>query len=459
MTPATSLPPGTALETGGHPSSGAPPSALATQLASFGGQPGDPRFAIDPRDEMLHFLVEVHGELEQAECSYFRTGHAIAAALAAVLRWRFPDDPSPVVLDFASGYGRVTRFLLDAVPASRLWVSDVLGDAVTAQRAAFGVGGFTSTLRPEDLAAPRQFDAVTVTSLFTHLPEARFAPWLAALWKLVTPRGVLVFSTHDVGLHPDVDQRERDFVFERTSESRSLEVDDYGTTWVSEGFVRAAIRSVAGDAAAHRLPRALCNFQDLWVVVPGSDGSESAAPFAALRLPAEPDLTVETCTVAAGELALSGWAVSRYGRLESLELTLDSRPLGSVPVGLDRGDIASLLGEEHRHCGWRWSGPIGRREPAHAVLAIHVVGAGGERRLAWVGSLQLLQLLTARLTSQSRHGEVSRLERELEYVRASAAAERAGLLARLAAMEASRFWKLRNGWFAVKRALGLTAER
>lgn len=49
---------------------------------------------------------------------------------------------------------------------------------------------------------------------------------------------------------------------------------------------------------------------------------------------------------------------------------------------------------------------------------------------------------------------------------AAAAAERAGALGarvaelegRIAAMEASRFWRLRNSWFALKRALGVTAE-
>jgi hypothetical protein len=33
-----------------------------------------------------------------------------------------------------------------------------------------------------------------------------------------------------------------------------------------------------------------------------------------------------------------------------------------------------------------------------------------------------------------------------------------GLVDRVLAMEASRFWKLRNAWFALKRRLGLTAE-
>jgi ectoine hydroxylase-related dioxygenase (phytanoyl-CoA dioxygenase family) len=37
--------------------------------------------------------------------------------------------------------------------------------------------------------------------------------------------------------------------------------------------------------------------------------------------------------------------------------------------------------------------------------------------------------------------------------------QRAELEARVAAMESSRFWKLRNSWFSIKRAVGLTRER
>jgi SAM-dependent methyltransferase len=214
----------------------AAPTALEQLLAGWGGRPDEPRFAIDPRDEMLEFLLGVHPDAEQARCGYFRSGWSIADTLSQVLAWRFGrpgppagggDDPGgPVVLDFASGYGRVTRFLLDAVPAERLWVSDILAEAVAAQRASFGVHGFVSTLRPEDLAAPRAFDAITVTSLFTHLPEERFHAWLAALWRLVRPGGVLLFSTHDAALHPAEEKRCARFAFERTSESRSLSLDD-----------------------------------------------------------------------------------------------------------------------------------------------------------------------------------------------------------------------------------------
>jgi hypothetical protein len=51
-----------------------------------------------------------------------------------------------------------------------------------------------------------------------------------------------------------------------------------------------------------------------------------------------------------------------------------------------------------------------------------------------------------------------RLEEERARA-ADATAEAAALRLRVQGMEASRFWKIRNAWFAVKRGLGLTEER
>jgi SAM-dependent methyltransferase len=430
------------------------PTALEQQLATYGGRPDEPRFAIDPRDEMLEFLVGVHPDAEQARCGYFRSGQSIADVLGQVLAWRFGAAGTPVVLDFASGYGRVTRFLLDAVPASRLWVSDILGEAVAAQRAAFGVQGFVSALGPEELAAPRSFDAITVTSLFTHLPEERFHSWLAALWRLVAPGGALLFSTHDSALHPAVEKRDARFAFERTSESRSLSLDDYGTTWVSEDFVRSAIARACGGASALRLPRALCNFQDLWVVLP-----EAGASFASLALHGEPELMVDQISFEGGELALEGWAIARHGGVARVEITLDGTVVGSAAVEGARGDIAAVFGPQFHTSGWGWRGELPPGTTAgDAVVGLRVVDARGKAFLFWVGSLQLLQVLVHRLQARAFREQLTAARAELAAHRAAAAAEIAGLRGRLAAMESSRFWKLRNSWFAVKRALRLTEE-
>jgi hypothetical protein len=53
-----------------------------------------------------------------------------------------------------------------------------------------------------------------------------------------------------------------------------------------------------------------------------------------------------------------------------------------------------------------------------------------------------------------------RTEHEAELARLRAAADEriAALETRIAAMRASRFWKMRDRWFAVKRRLGLTDE-
>src|SRR5688572_25560687 len=99
-------------------------------LGDRGIEPGSIDLAIDARDEMLGFLVAgLEGDRERALLGYFRSGLSIADGLLQVLRWRFGDlGRIGKVLDFASGYGRITRFLVrppGGIPAERLAVADV----------------------------------------------------------------------------------------------------------------------------------------------------------------------------------------------------------------------------------------------------------------------------------------------------------------------------------------------
>src|SRR5206468_9204978 len=76
--------------------------------------------------------------------------------------------------------------------------------------------------------------------------------------------------------------------------------------------------------------------------------------------------------------------------------------------------------------------------------------------------LDLIMLERRRLAAERESGERLAAERAA-HERAEAALADAGwriavLEARLAAMRASRFWKLRERWFALKRALRLTDE-
>jgi SAM-dependent methyltransferase len=433
-------------------------------LSDLGLPPGAVDLSIDDRDEMLGFLVKSHrGDRDRALFQYFQSGESIARCLRQVLRWRFGGDPGDLgrirsLLDFASGYGRVTRFLVREVPAARIWVADVYAGGVQFQAERFGVHGVVSAIRPEDFALAERFDAILVTSLFTHLPEERFVAWLRRLLGLLNPGGLLAFSAHSPEvLPPGVEMPASGFLFEPSSESGSLEPSDYGSTWVTEGFVRSALERAVGPGAAslHHLARALCNFQDLYLAVP-----EPGVDFSSLAFQGEPQLFVERAELDAdGRLELAGWAAVRNGSVREVEVWLDAERLGSAPVDGERGDVGSFFGgPRHARSGWscccRLPAAVSR---SAAMLRLRAVDGGGRGHVLWAGSIAELLLATARLESEQLRGWLRHTEALLAGERARTAVETRALKDRIAAMRASRFWKLRNLWFRFKARVGLAA--
>ncbi|HYN22273.1 MAG TPA: class I SAM-dependent methyltransferase [Thermoanaerobaculia bacterium] len=433
-------------------------------LGDRGIEPGSLDLAIDARDEMLGFLVAgLEGDRERALLAYFHSGLSIADGLLQVLRWRFGDlSRIGKVLDFASGYGRITRFLVrppGGIPADRLAVADVYAEGVRFQQERFGVQGVVSTVDPEDFSLSEKFDAVLVTSLFTHLPAERFRAWLRVLLGLLNPGGVLAFSTHDPGLLvPRPELSESGLLFQEISESGSLATSDYGSTWVTEDFVRGAVAQAAPAASVFRLERGLCNYQDLYIAVlePGVD-------FSSLGFQAEPELFVEHCALASADrLEMRGWAVARAGTAEAVEVVLsgvDGQILASFPIGHSRPDVAELFGSRFLRSGWGGACPLPAGLPRSSVLLIRIRDGHGNSYLLQGGSLESMLLESTRNDVSVLHRELKRSEDRLAEHRAWAQSRIEGLRARIAAMEASRFWKMRNAWFQLKRALGLTDEK
>jgi SAM-dependent methyltransferase len=432
-------------------------------LSDLGLPPGAVDLAIDDRDEMLAFLVESHrGDRDRALFQYFQSGESIAGSLAQVLRWRFGSDPERIrsLLDFASGYGRVTRFLVREVPAARLWVADVYAGGVQFQAERFGVHGVVSAIRPEDFVIAERFDAILVTSLFTHLPEERFVAWLRLLLGLLNPGGLLAFSAHSPEVLPaGAGMPASGFLFVPASESGSLEPSDYGSTWVTGDFVRSALERATGPgapgASLHRIERALCNFQDLYLAVP-----KPGVDFSSLAFQGEPQLFVERAELdAEGGLELAGWAAVRNGSVREVEVWLDAARLGSAPVDGERGDVAGFFGgPRHVRSGWscrcRLPAAVSR---SAAMLRLRVVDGGGRGHVLWAGSTPELLLAASRLESEQLRGWLRHNEAVLAEERARAAVETKALADRLAAMRASRFWKLRNLWFRFKARVGLAS--
>ncbi len=421
---------------------------------------------IDAEDEMLQQYLNLSGRnRDRALVQYFDSGRHLWETMATVLRWRFGDLDRIRILDFASGYGRVTRHAVLDVAPERLWVADIYAAGVRFQEEQLGVHGLVSHADPDRFECAETFDAILVSSLFTHLPEATFRSWLRRLWSLLRPGGVLVFSVHDQDLlPPGMSLPASGMLFDLKSESSSLPGEEYGTSWVDEGFVRRVLRDLTPTASAHRVPRGLVNFQDLWIVVP-----EPARDFSDLRVKPEPEGFVEHCSAPARHLRMAGWVADRILRQPPRELRL--RIDGEVRwVHRDfepRPEVSALFPYENvTGYGWRFAAelPAGVLERG-ATLELEIVDAAGGVSTLYADTLAGALLRSARL---DKHALEIRLQEKAAEREAERAEEqrRADALdrtireleARIAAMQASRFWKMRNAWFRVKRKLRLTEE-
>ncbi len=439
-------------------------------------------------DSMLRVLRDgAAGDGARARAMYLQSGLAIWRTLRQVVEWRFGEvGRVGKLLDFASGHGRITRFILRDLPAERVWVADVAAPAVEFQRRQFGVHGLVPGPRPDSFDCGERFDCILVSSLFTHLPEATFAGWLRRLWELLAPGGVLAFSVHDAAvLPPGLTLPPGGLRFVPESESGSLAAADYGSTWVSEELVRGALRAVAPAGSALRLPRALANYQDLYVAV-----AEPHADFSGLRLTAAPQAFVEHCSwTPPDRLDIDGWVADRP--TGSLPVEVRARIGGEVTGRCrdfsPRPDVAALFAAERvTAVGWRLESRVPGDPPdLSARLELEAVDAGGRARTIEASSVEGALLRSTRLQLFFQHAAGERLAEEhgrLAAEHAGLAAEHAalrrqlehtvaayeghlaalgnemrrqvgGLEARIAAMEASFFWRLHDRWWALKRRL------
>lgn len=456
--------------------------ALCRDLLAAGMNP-----AISVADEMMIFFYYSQGrQVEKAAALYFESGRRIWSTVRQVLRWRFGSvDWGGPLLDFASGYGRVTRHAVLERPPASVWVADISADAVAFQEQQFGVHGLVSSADPERLRCDERFDAIVVSSLFTHLPEPRFRAWLQRLVSLLSPRGLLLFSVHDMALCPPPGPAPRSgYAFEAKSESGSLDRDEYGSSWVTEDFVRSSLREVIGTGAVHRVPRGLASYQDLYLVLPGSGEGED--PFSTLALAREVDGFLEHCSLAGRrQLRLSGWLADRVlgSPPREVSMRIDGRLVMVCRELEPRPDLAQAFPDDPVEAvAWRaiLDLPEGA-DPDSARLEIRALSAAGEELGFHAGSILATALRSVQLDAATVYREIREQAAahaaELDDLRAAhqeelrrqaegyqhrlnlGAVEADALRHRLAAMEASRFWKLRNLWFAGKRALGLTTER
>jgi SAM-dependent methyltransferase len=142
---------------------------------------------------------------------YLRCGRsALDVISVAIERAGRKQEEFDAVLDFACGFGRVTRWLIAAFPAARVEGMDTNLKSVNAVRGLYGIPVHHIERDwgnvPED-----QFDLIWVGSLFTHLSEEKSDHLLALMRRLLKPGGILAATTHGEYVVNRIETREKTY--------------------------------------------------------------------------------------------------------------------------------------------------------------------------------------------------------------------------------------------------------
>lgn len=339
--------------------------------------------AICDQDEMYLFALANHGTPDRACIRYYFNGRRILDTVKQVLNWQFGQlDLISSFLDFASGYGRLTRFLVQDIPPENIWISDIYAQAVQFQIEQFRVQGIVSTTYPQDYPIQQQFNAILACSFFSHLPEATFLTWLEKLYSLLSPQGILMFSVHDRDLlPPHLTISSSDILFIPNSESRSLDVNEYGTSYVGETFVAESLKKVSqGEAVYSRIPKGICGYQDLYLVTRTPQKSLSS-----LKFTHHPQGKIERCEFTPeGNFLLTGTIseINPNGQLDSILISINGR--------LVKNGLFSVK-PNHSDAQWCWSYQLPLTEISRQdIILIKAVNTQG---LEWVFETTTLENL------------------------------------------------------------------
>jgi len=408
--------------------------------------------AIDERDDMLDFALELfEHDRDVALTNYFQNGLEQFEIVKHIASWR--GKPVRTMLDFASGYGRLTRFLVHEHLAEEITVSDILEGGMEFQAREFGVRTILSTAFPENLATPQKYDLIFVASLFTHLPPATFHPWLKRLATLLEPEGLLIFSVHDESIAPK--KVSEGINFEAYSESRVLDASDYGSTWVTEGYVREQVASIDPSFACVRVPFGLSEWQDLYVVSP--------SPIANPRRRRTPKGFIEHCHVVDDGIRFDGWATVVEEAPDRVEVRIDDDIAATTSEFYARGDVASLFASEGAtKSGWELLVPHEAvRSFRYQTVTVSVFSRENVERILFLGTIDAASGFVAKERARVRDKQLAERDAKiatLEHENAVLAHQRATLEQQIAAMKQSKFWRARERWFRFKRGVGLTTE-
>jgi SAM-dependent methyltransferase len=198
------------------------------------------------------YTVSPDKNLDHVADTYYLSGRTSAERVRDIVALyhveRGCDGPLKI-LDFASGYGCVSRHIRNVVPSGKVVACDIHPAACDFHRQHLGIEAMQSVFEPERLTVQADFDVVVAISFFSHLPKRSFVPWLRKLGQFVKPNGILIFTTHGMQVHrasmPTVKVDRDGYGLIRDSEQFDIPLDYYIHAVTYPKFVHRAIEQVS----------------------------------------------------------------------------------------------------------------------------------------------------------------------------------------------------------------------
>jgi SAM-dependent methyltransferase len=223
-------------------------------------------------DDFIYQFVANHPEVPDPLEYYLTDGRNSAERLREVLSChsQLLDAESFDLLEFASGYGCVSRHLPRVLPGANVIASDIHPRAMAFVRDELALPVALSRSDPQQLDLGVRFDVVFALSFFSHMPAATWGAWLDCLFRHTRTGGLLVFTTHGrISQRETLPLAELDadgFWFSPVSEQQDLDVAEYGSTVTSKDYVDGQVRTRLDTDVSEFLEGYWWDHQDLYVV-------------------------------------------------------------------------------------------------------------------------------------------------------------------------------------------------
>jgi hypothetical protein len=225
-------------------------------------------------DFIFKFIMSHPGFKTKNEAveNYFRNGENSAKQLSKLLIDICQRQHGPFeLLEFASGYGCVSRHIRKVMPESILTTCDIHPQAIDFLTTKLGLTSILSDSVPEKVDFQKKYDAIFALSFFSHMPKTTWARWLKTLCEWTNPGGQVIFTTHGLiskklfeSHNPVFD--EDGFWFHPLSEQTDIPHTEYGSTCVTPLFTLNTINDISKVGIKYFHEAAWWGHQDLYIV-------------------------------------------------------------------------------------------------------------------------------------------------------------------------------------------------